>query len=55
LLEQLEQPGSKRARIRRLDPVLIADVESHDRLDGPLPDPVLHPVTMAATSRPAAS
>jgi bifunctional non-homologous end joining protein LigD len=55
LLEQLEQPGSKRSRIRRLDPVLVADVDSHGRLGRPLRDPVLRTATVAATARSADS
>jgi bifunctional non-homologous end joining protein LigD len=49
VLEQLARPGSKRSRIRRVDPVLVADVDSHGRPDGPLRDPVLRAVTVAAT------
>jgi hypothetical protein len=48
VVEQLEQPGSKRSRIRRVDPVLVADVDSRGRLDGPLRDAVLRAVTVAA-------
>jgi bifunctional non-homologous end joining protein LigD len=55
VLEQLEQPASKRSRIRRVEPVLIADVDSHGRRGGPLRDPVLRAVTTAPTTRPAAS
>jgi bifunctional non-homologous end joining protein LigD len=54
VLERLEQPGSKRSRIRRVDPVLVADVDSHGRLDGPLRDPVLRTVTVAAKTSSAA-
>jgi bifunctional non-homologous end joining protein LigD len=51
LLQDIEQPSSRRSRVRRVDPVLEVEVDSHGRPGGPLRDPV--PQTVAHAETPA--
>jgi bifunctional non-homologous end joining protein LigD len=51
LLRDIEQPSSRRSRVRRVHPVLEVEIDYHGRPSGPLRDPVLR--TVAHAERPA--
>jgi bifunctional non-homologous end joining protein LigD len=48
LLERIEQRHPHRSRIRRVEPVIVVDVDHHGRPGGPLRDPVLRNVALPA-------
>ena len=53
LLMSLDEGSSRRTRVRRVSPVIEADVDYHGRVGGPLRDPVLREVAVQRSTTAA--